>query len=68
MCGVAFGEGVGLISRVTQGCQPITPMREITTVQGNVILGLNAEPALDVLLRGSRRVARAARTPITDCP
>ncbi len=51
MCGVAFGEGVGLISRVTQGCQPITPMREITTVQGNVILGLNAEPALDVLLR-----------------
>jgi small ligand-binding sensory domain FIST len=51
MCGVAFGEGVGLISRVTQGCQPITPMREITTVQGNVILSLNAEPALDVLLR-----------------
>ncbi len=51
MCGVAFGEGVGIVSRVTQGCQPITPMREITTTQGNVILGLNAEAALDVLLK-----------------
>ena len=51
MCGVAFGEGVRLVSRVTQGCQPITPMREITTVQGNVILGLGPDPALDVLLR-----------------
>ncbi|MES3009351.1 MAG: FIST C-terminal domain-containing protein [Pseudomonadota bacterium] len=51
MCGVAFAEGVNLVSRVTQGCQPITPAREITAVQENVVISLNGEPALDVLLR-----------------
>lgn len=51
MCGVAFAEGVSLVSRVTQGCQPITPAREITAVQDNVVISLNNEPALKVLLR-----------------
>lgn len=51
MCGVAFAEGVSLVSRVTQGCQPITPAREITAVQENVVISLDGEPALDVLLR-----------------
>jgi small ligand-binding sensory domain FIST len=50
LSGVAFGEGVTLVSRVTQGCQPITGQREITAAQGNLILELDGEPALDVLL------------------
>jgi small ligand-binding sensory domain FIST len=49
--GVAFGAGVGLISRVTQGCQPIGPSHRITRAEQNIVLSLDGEPALDVLLR-----------------
>ena len=51
LSGVAFGEEVGLVSRVTQGCQPISPQRVVTACEGNVLTGLDGEPALDVLLR-----------------
>lgn len=51
LSGVAFGADVALVSRVTQGCLPITPVREITAAEGNVILALDGEPALDFLLR-----------------
>jgi len=50
LSGVAFGEGVSLVSRVTQGCQPIAPQRVITECNGNLIAQLDGEPALDVLL------------------
>ncbi len=50
LSGVAFGEGVNLVSRVTQGCQPITPIRSVTSALNNVILEIDGEPALDVLL------------------
>lgn len=50
LSGVAFGEGVNLVSRVTQGCQPVAPVREITGVDGNVLTGLDGRPALDVLM------------------
>ena len=50
LSGVAFGENVSLVSRVTQGCQPISAQRVITAAQGNVIMELDGEPALDVLL------------------
>jgi small ligand-binding sensory domain FIST len=53
LSGVAFGEGVALVSRVTQGCHPIGPQRTITSANGNVMLELDGEPALDVLLRDS---------------
>lgn len=49
--GVAFGPDVELISRVTQGAQPIDRERTITAVEGNLVLELDGEPALDVLLR-----------------
>jgi small ligand-binding sensory domain FIST len=66
LSGVAFGEGVRLISRVTQGCQPFAPQREVTAAEGNVILALDGQPALDVLLRETgidlqRRDAAIAR-------
>jgi small ligand-binding sensory domain FIST len=51
LSGVAFGEGVSLVSRVTQGCHPVAPQRVITKADGHVIQELDGEPALDVLLR-----------------
>jgi small ligand-binding sensory domain FIST len=51
LSGVAFGEDVQLISRVTQGCQPVAPQRIITACDGHVLTELDGEPALDVLLR-----------------
>ena len=50
LSGVAFGAGVSLVSRVTQGCQPVGPLHTITAAQDNVVLALDGEPALDVLL------------------
>ena len=51
LSGVAFGEGVSLVSRVTQGCQPVAPQRSVTEAERNVIYALDGESALDVLLR-----------------
>ncbi|MEO7391686.1 MAG: FIST N-terminal domain-containing protein [Ramlibacter sp.] len=51
LSGVAFGEGISLVSRVTQGCQPIAAQRIITAAEDNVITELDGEPALDVLLQ-----------------
>jgi small ligand-binding sensory domain FIST len=54
MSGVVFGEGVRVVSRVTQGCQPLRSgavrEREITEADGNLLLKLDGQPALDVLL------------------
>ncbi|WP_342619107.1 FIST N-terminal domain-containing protein [Rhodoferax sp. GW822-FHT02A01] len=50
MSGVAFGPGVGLVSRVTQGCVPVSAARTVTAADGNLILELDGIPALDVLL------------------
>lgn len=54
LSGVAFGEGVGLVSRVTQGCLPVSPVRLVTMADTNVILELDGEPALEVMLRDLR--------------
>jgi small ligand-binding sensory domain FIST len=51
LSGVAFGADVALVSRVTQGCQPVAAQRVITDAQSNLIVELDGEPALDVLLR-----------------
>ena len=50
LSGVAFDARVALLSRVTQGCQPIGPVQSITASKDNVVLQLDGEPALDVLL------------------
>jgi small ligand-binding sensory domain FIST len=50
LSGVAFSEGVNLLSRVTQGCQPVARARRITAADNNLITELDGEPALDVLL------------------
>jgi len=51
LSGVAFGEGVRLVSRVTQGCLPVAKSHVVTEVERNVVFKLDGEPALDVLLR-----------------
>lgn len=51
LSGVAFAQDVTLVSRVTQGCQPIGPVRRITAAEQNRIVSLDGEPALDCLLR-----------------
>jgi small ligand-binding sensory domain FIST len=50
LSGVAFGPEVGLISRVTQGCQPIGPVRKVTAAERNVAISLDSQPALDCAL------------------
>jgi small ligand-binding sensory domain FIST len=51
LSGVAFDAKVDMISRVTQGCAPISPVHTITQAEGHVVLMLDDEPALDVLVR-----------------
>jgi small ligand-binding sensory domain FIST len=50
LSGVAFGADVPLLSRVTQGCQPVGATYHITAAQDNVVLQLDGQPALEVLL------------------
>jgi len=51
LSGVAFGPEVSLISRVTQGCQPIGPSRNITRAERNFVVSLDGKPALDCVLQ-----------------
>ena len=50
LSGVAFDARVPMLSRVTQGCQPVGPVQRITASQNNVVLQLDGQPALDVLM------------------
>ena len=51
LSGVAFGPEVGLVSRVTQGCQPIGALRKVTAAERNVVISLDGQPALDCALQ-----------------
>ena len=50
LSGVAFSREVALLSRVTQGCQPVGATRRITACEGHLVLELDGRPALPVLL------------------
>jgi small ligand-binding sensory domain FIST len=50
LSGVAFGPGIGLVSRVTQGCTPVSKVRVVTEADHNLVITLDGEPALDVML------------------
>jgi small ligand-binding sensory domain FIST len=50
LSGVGFGPGVTLISRVTQGCLPMGPVRHVTACERNVVIELDGRPALPLLL------------------
>jgi small ligand-binding sensory domain FIST len=78
LSGVAFTQDVQLISRVTQGCQPIAPERTITQAEGNVVIRLDDEPALQVLMndlgvsmdepRGALERVRSTLAGLRDAP
>ena len=50
LSGVAFGAGVPLVSRVTQGCTPVSRVHTITASDQNVLVGLDGVAALDAML------------------
>jgi small ligand-binding sensory domain FIST len=50
LSGVAFAPSLALLSRVTQGCQPLGPTRRITAADSNLALTLDDRPALSLLL------------------
>ncbi len=50
LSGVAFGPDVALVSRVTQGCMPVSKARRVTAADNNLVLALDDEPALDVMM------------------
>ena len=50
LAGTLLPRVVALISRVTQGCQPVGPTREVTGCERNIATELDGLPALDCLL------------------
>ena len=50
LSGVAFSKDVTLISRVSQGCQPIGATRLVTRAERNVVIELDGKSALPQLL------------------
>jgi small ligand-binding sensory domain FIST len=50
LSGVAFTRDVALVSRVTQGSQPVGPTRRVTAAERHVVLELDGRPALGCLL------------------
>jgi small ligand-binding sensory domain FIST len=50
LSGVAFSEDVALVSRVTQGCQPLGPVHVVTSCDRNIVTELDGRPALPTLL------------------
>jgi small ligand-binding sensory domain FIST len=50
LSGVAFTQDVALVSRVTQGCQPLGPTRTVTACERNITTALDGQPALACLL------------------
>ena len=50
LSGVAFARGAALMSRVTQGCQPVSGNHTVTACDANVVTELDGQGALDVML------------------
>ena len=51
LSGVAFDADVAMVSRVTQGCLPVSKVHTITSADNHLVLTLDDEPALAVLKR-----------------
>lgn len=50
LSGVAFSSNVRVVSRVSQGCSPVGPRRQVTRAERNVVHELDGLPALSCLL------------------
>lgn len=51
LSGVVFEQSVSVVSRLTQGCSPLSGEHRISKCAGRYLLALDDEPALDVMLR-----------------
>lgn len=51
LSGVSFAHQVNMVTRMTQGCTPIGPSREVTDADRNVVYELDGQPALGCLLQ-----------------
>lgn len=47
--GVLFGQEVGVLTGLSQGCSPIGPHRMVTESRRNILITLDGQPALDTL-------------------
>lgn len=50
LSGVLLGEAVGVVSGLTQGCQPMGPPATVTAAEGQVIAEIDGRPALSHLV------------------
>jgi small ligand-binding sensory domain FIST len=46
--GVLFAHQVSVVTGLTQGCSPIGPMHRVNAADGNVLIGIDGQRALDV--------------------
>lgn len=56
--GALISGRVGVATRVTQGCWPIGPAREITGIRGGAIVSIDRRPATDVLFQDAGELVR----------
>lgn len=48
LSGVLFSAAIPVVTRLSQGCSPIGPQREITEAQRNILIRVDDRPALEV--------------------
>ena len=46
--GILFGEALGAVTGLTQGCSPIGPVHSVTRGRDNIVLALDGKPAFEV--------------------
>ena len=73
LSGVVLSSAIGLRTRLTQGCAPLTPRYRVTRGERNVIAKLDDRPALDVFLENAgpelaRDLQRAAHHILVGLP
>ena len=66
LSGVAFSAEVGVISRVTQGCQPIGPRRLVSRARDNFVITLDGRGALDCVMEDLGLPPDMALEPVAD--
>lgn len=60
LSGVTLGPEIGVATRLTQGCSPLSERFRVTACEDNIVQALDGRPALEVLLEAVKGV----RTPI----
>lgn len=48
LSGIVFDDDISVVTGLTQGCTPISPVHEVTECQRNIAVRIDGRPALDV--------------------